>query len=479
MFQKILAWIREVFSKMLNPSNVKQALRIDTLITPLMSTALQRWSAMYVNQASWLTGDIKSLNLAASIASEVARAVTIEMKVDITGSARAEFLETQMAVIINQIRTYAEYATAKGGGWFKPYPKGDGLGIDFVQADQGYPVAFDSNGTMTACVFADTKVIGQSFYTRFEYHTLLSTGYQITNSAYRSSTKDVLGNPCQLSEVPEWADLEPEVMILNVDRPLFAYFKMPFANNIDTTSPLGVSIYARAAQEINGSCLMKEADQQWSDFLWEYESGKRALYTDPQAFERGKDNKPILPNKRLYRLLDLNSKIDGKGFFEDWTPTIRQAELLAGLDAILRRIEFACGLSYGVLSNPENVALTATEIKNSQQRYYSTVTDIQKALQMSLDGLLYAMDVYTTLYNLAPAGAYKATYQFDDSVVADHDTQFTQDQQVVGMNAMPKYVFLMRNYGLSEDDARRWIVETQSESPSSNFFPTDPLTGGM
>ena len=55
---------------------------------------------------------------------------------------------------------------------------------------------------------------------------------------------------------------------------------MPLANNIDTSSPLGASIYSRAVD------LIKQADQQWTDFLWEFESGKRALYTDPMAFEK-------------------------------------------------------------------------------------------------------------------------------------------------------------------------------------------------
>ena len=173
-------------------------------------------------------------------------------------------------------------------------------------------------------------------------------------------------------------------------------------------------------------------------------------------------------------MLDLSSvQIDKPGFFEDWTPTLRETNLLNGLDGILRRIEFNCGLSYGVLSNPDSVALTATEIKNSKQRYYATVTDTQKSLQDALDNLLYAMDVWITLGNLTPAGAYTPTYQFDDSVVADHDTQFTQDQQVVTMNAMSKARFLVRNYGLSEEAAAKWVTEARAESPAPSFFPSD------
>lgn len=451
---------------MLSVASVKQGLKLDVAITPLMINALQQWSQIYINQSPWLTGEIKSLNLGAAIAGEVARAVTIEMDVQISG-ARGQFLQTQLVPVLNNIRTYTEYGLAKGGLMFKPYIKGDGLAIDYVQADMFYPIAFDANQQMTACVFADQRQVGQNFYTRLEYHHLLSTGYQIINTAWKSTVRDMLGNQVSLTEIDDWSELEPSALILNIDKPLFAYFRTPFANNIDPSSPLGVSIYSRATD------LIQQADSQWTDFLWEFESGKRAVYTDILAFGKDTNNKPILPNKRLYRLLDLNSKVDGKGFFEDWTPTLREANLLNGLDGILRRIEFNCGLSYGVLSNPESVALTATEIKNSQQRYYSTVTDTQKALQDAFDQLLYAMDVWAALGNLAPTGAYTVTYQFDDSVVADHDTQFALDQQAVAINGMPKYIFLMRNYKLDEATARKWIEEARAESPAPSFFPNE------
>lgn len=467
MIAKFLAWIREAWSKMIGTSNVKQALNVDVALSPDMVDALQTWSAMYINQSPWLVSGMKSLNLAAGIATEVARAVTIEAEITVTGSARAEFLQAQLQPVIDRLRITTEYASAKGGLMLKPYIVGNGLTIDFVQADQFYPVAFDANGKMAACVFSDQKTMGGVYYTRLEYHALLADGYHIINTAWRSSAKDTLGNQIPLTQVTEWAELVPEVTIANVTAPLFAYFKMPFANNIDNTSPLGVSIYSRAVD------LIKQADQQWTDFLWEFESGKRALYTDPQAFEKDPTTKkPVLPDRRLYRLLDLQSKIDSKGLFEEWTPTLREVQILNGLDAILRRIEFNCGLSYGVLSNPDVVALTATEIKAGKQRYYSTVADIQKGLQATLDGLLYAMDVWATLYNLAPTGKYVTTYWWDDSIAADHDTAFTQDSLSLGQGTMSKVEWRMRNYGEDEKTARKMIAMVDAETKPVDFFTT-------
>lgn len=475
MFQRILSFIRDWINKMLSTSNVKQALKIDVAISSTMATALELWMNIYNNQAGWLSADVQSLNLGAAIASELARAVTIEMKAEVSGSARGDFLNEQLKQVINTIRTNTEYCVAKGGLWFKPYIKGGQIAIDYVQADQGYPVAFDANQNMTAAVFADQRVIKGKYYTRLEFHQLTGPGYQIINSAWVSDDKNSLGRQIPLTEVDDWAELEEQALILNVDKPLFAYFKMPFANNIDVTSPLGVSIFSRAAQSASGKCLLQQADELWSNFLWELESAKRALYVDPTALEKNSTtSNPQLGAKRLYRTLSMSSGVDEE-FFKEWSPTIREVNILNSLDAVLRRIEFNCGLSYGILSNPESQALTATEIVNSKQRYYSNVVDVQKSLQAALENLLYAMDVWVTLGNLAPRGTYTAVFDFSDSVVADDALQFTQDQQAVTMNAMPKVEFLKRNYKLDDATAADWVARAKAENPAPSFFPQDSL----
>ena len=71
-------------------------------------------------------------------------------------------------------------------------------------------------------------------------------GYIIRNYAFVSDNSDNIGRRISLTDVPEWADLQEEVSIGNAKRPLFSYFKMPGANNIDSGSPLGVSVFARA-----------------------------------------------------------------------------------------------------------------------------------------------------------------------------------------------------------------------------------------
>ena len=107
---------------------------------------------------------------------------------------------------------------------------------------------------------------------------------------------EVLGKEVPLSAVPEWANLEETVTIINVKKPLFAYFKIPNANNVDDSSPLGVSVYSRAVDDI------KEADYQWTRILWEFEGSELAIDGDVSLFKRKENGEFDLPKgkERLF-----------------------------------------------------------------------------------------------------------------------------------------------------------------------------------
>lgn len=96
--------------------------------------------------------------------------------------------------------------------------------------------------------------------------------------------------------------------------------------------------------------------------------------------------------------------------------------------------------------------------------------DTQKALQAALEQLLWAMDTWATLGNLAPRGTYQIVFDFDDSVIVDKDMQFQQDLRLVGQGIMGKVEFRMRNFGEDEATAKAKIAEIQNEQQSEPMF---------
>lgn len=332
-----------------------------------------------------------------------------------------------------------------------------------IPADAFYPVRFDSDGEVLAAVFVDQRKVGRKIYTKLESHDMKGSSYTITNKAFVSDNSNQLGRPAELSVIDEWAELEPVASIQGADKLLFAYFKAPGGDPSDLGSPLGVSCYARAVE------LIRDADKLHSGFLWEFESGERALYADVVAFKKDDFGNLILPKKRLYRALASTHNIGEGELFKEWTPTLREQNFLNALNAQYRKIELATGMAYGTLSDPESVARTATEITMARQRTYSTVRDIQRNLKAALERLIEAIDFYGTAYALAPKGAYQTAFEFDDSVLVDKEAQMQTDRQAVSMGLMPKTVFLMRNYGLDEATAKDWLAMQREESPQELF----------
>ncbi len=442
MFEFLDKIIERVKYTMLNKSTIKNAIGAELAATDEMASAMGIWSDMYEND----TG----LHLPAAIASEIARMVTIELHSTISGSARADYLNKKYSELIENIRIPVEYGCAKGGLVFKPYVTKNGLAIDCVQADSFYPVAFDNSGRITGAVFAERITKGNTFYTRLEHHSLKDNRYTVTNKAYKSFSKGSLGYSVELTEVDVWSELTAEMTIDHVHKPLFGYFKPALANTIDPRCPLGVSVFANAVD------LIEDANRQYSRLLWEFESGERALFANSMAFKLDKNGKLQLPDRRLYRTLD----VEDVDFFKEWSPTLRDESLANGLDRIFRQIEFSCGLAYGTFSDVNSSEKTAEEIRVSKQRSFSTISDNQKSLKNALCDLVYAMDVWCTLYNLAPMGSYSISFDFDDSIAADRQTEFEEKRKLVDGGIMQPWEFRMWYFGEDEETAKAAVGTT-------------------
>ena len=344
---------------------------------------------------------------------------------------------------------------------FKPYVQGDRIVVDTVQEDCFFPTTFNTSGRMTGAIFTEQIKRRNSIYTRLEHHEFRDGAETIRNKVFVSSTSAQLGREISLTDVPEWADIAPEAKIDNITQPLFAYFKVPTANRVDRHSPLGASVYALAVDTI------RDADVQYGSLLWEYKGGELAIDVDAMAIRQDADGALRMEerDRRLYRHLVNGSP----NMWNTFAPALRDANYLKGLDAILRRIEFQCGLSYGTISNPQSVEKTAEEVRASKQRSYATVRLIQQALQDAIEALFYAMDVYATLYSLAPAGTYELAFDWDDSIVNDPAARKQQFWQYVEAGRFPFERYLVEFEGYSEEEATQIAAQAAAGSDVLTF----------
>ena len=342
--------------------------------------------------------------------------------------------------------------------------------FDFIQANEFYPLAFDSSGKMTEAAFIQRKMDKDVVYSRLEYHKLEDNYVTVINKAFKSNAVatgklDNLGQEVPLSEVPEWAMLSSETTLRGVNRLLFAYFKMPEANTIDTHSPLGVSGFDKV------KWLIKEADKQYSRLLWEFEGGELAIdidrnalkwVQDPNDPDYGKSVMGTLQN-RLYRKVDLNED----NTYEVFSPTLRDQSLINGLNCILMRIEDGAGISRGTLSDVVSEAKTATELRMLRVRSYETNAHIQKATERMLRDAIYVMNVYCDLYEITAEGEYEVSFEWDDSIINDTDTELTKRLLLIQNGIASKLETRMWYFGETERQAREALMRVQEESLES------------
>ncbi len=454
MFKKIVNFIKGAINKMFNTTDIAKDFNIDISTSNEVLSAIEKWSNIYNNKAPWLNEEVKSLHVAKTICEKVAKAVTIEFKTKVDDK---EIDETYQRFIKN-IRTNTEYALGKGGMFFKPFYSNGKIKISCIQADKFIPTKFDSTGELLGAIFIDQITRGKEIYTRLEYQELNDTTLTIKNKAYKTTiyNSNILGTKIPLNSVEDWNNIQDEIQINHVNKLLGGYFKIPIANPVDNTSPVGVAIFANALD------TLEEIDKQFSRTLWEYEGSELAIDVDETALKRDENGNDILPKgkKRLYRKLDLGPE----GGWNIFSPQIRDTSLFNGLNELLRQCESQCGLAFGILSKNTEVEKRVEEIKTSKQDYYVTVSDIQGALQTALEDLIYSIDVLMSLYGIKHKVGANASFDFDDSILVDSEKK--QSQALVERNAKLiddiEYFVQTRDY--SEEEATEYVNKMRERS---------------
>lgn len=420
--------------------------------------------------------------------------LTIKEQVPKGPTERATFLNHHYQEgVLPRLRRELEYGIAKGGFVIKPYVvvrntstiKNNALSdddtnkvittkysmeFDFVQADGFYPLAFSSGGKLIEAAFISRKIDKDKVYSKLEHHTLVENGVEIENLAFVTNVSNIgkdieLGKPIPLDDISEWASLPPKAFISDVDRLMFAYFKMPEANTIDTYSPLGVSGFDKAKG------LIEDADKQYSRLLWEFEGGELAIDIDRDALRdtavRDINGNTVYKQQmgtlqqRLYRPVDLGPD----NTYNVFNPTLRDVSLINGLNTILMRIEDVTGLSRGTISDAASaVEKTATELKINKQRSFQTNHEIQKALEITLNDLVYVMDKYCDIYNITPQGDYDISYEWDDSILVDVEEELGKRMTLMQNGIMSKEEIRMWYMGETERQAKEALLKVQEEN---------------
>ena len=406
-----------------------------------------RCADIYQGRPDWRDGEegIETVNFAKSVCSELARLTTLAVKITVSGSQRAAWLQEQIDNVYFKLRHWVEYGCAWGTVILKP----NGEGIDLVTPDR-FLITRTDGDAVTGAVF-ESGVYDperEKHYTRLEYHRFLPDGrYAVSNRCFEGDSAYDRGRAVPVEATP-WVGLCEDMVAEGLTRPLFAVLRTPGANNIDPESPLGLPVFADAVREL------RDLDVAYSRNVGEIFDSQRINLIDDRLTEQSGTPLGRGQSVKLPRFVRRVFGMGPEEYYQAIDPALHTTERLAGINALLGQIGFKCGFSNGYfVFNERSGLMTATQVEADDRRTVQLVKDMRDKLEDALNGLLYALDKTADAMQLAPAGEYEAVYDFGD-VTYNREEDRARWYGYVADGRVAFWRYLVKFEGYSEQEAK-------------------------
>lgn len=459
IFTAIKGWFSMLFK-----SKAKEEFNIEPISSERMGAWINECVNIYQGNPSWLDPDdhIDTVNFAKTICSETARLATLGIGIHLDGSARAEWLQNQINKIYFQLRRWVEYGCAYGTIILKP----NGDTTDIYTRNQ-FEITHVTGDRIDGVVFHNQEKVGKKWYTRLEYHRFENDLYIISNKCYVGDSPNDTKERIDIALTP-WSELSEQAGIMNVNEPLFGVLRMPHANNIDLNSPYGLPVFSEAIQEL------RDLDIAYSRNSKEIKDSKRTVLADDSmlagsGYKVAQSPMAARAMADIIGLPDMVKMVRGSGqetYYQEINPELNTDTRLTGINALLSQIGFKVGYSNGYfVFNEKTGMITATQVESDDRKTIQLIKDVRDKLESCLNGLIYALDVFASLYRLAPSGKYESAYDFGD-ITYNREEDRARWWNYVQAGKVPAWKFFVKFEGMTEEDARAMVQEAQPKTPT-------------
>jgi A118 family predicted phage portal protein len=473
MFKNLIAKIRQVMYKMglirgIQSVYDKKEIPVDDTFYDHIDT----WKALYSGYHKEFhdvkyhtingtrTRRMATLNMPKTVSQELATLIFNEKcEINISDQALEENIKDvfRRNSFYRQFQHYLEYGFALGGAVIKVYADDSGIRLGYVTADCFIPLSWD-NSSIREGVFVSEIRRQNKKYTHLEWHVWEGAEYVVRNELYESSGED-LGVRVPLSTL--FPNLQEEVRIQNLKRPLFVYIKPNTANNIDPTIPLGISVYANALD------TLKSLDIAFDSFQREFRLGKKRIIVPEAAIKMAVD--PL--TGQMHRYFDANDEVYEAFKFEqdsneikDIKVELRVEEHINAINAYLNLLAMQIGFSAGSFTFDGQGVKTATEVVSENSKTFRTKQSHEIIIEAAIQELVETIGQVAELYGFfSVPDEYEVTVTFDDSVAQDKNADAQYWIQLVNSGLASKKRAIQRVLGLTEEEAEQMLQEIREE----------------
>ncbi len=332
--------------------------------------------------------------------------------------------------------------------------------LEYVKADQIIPLSV-RYGDITECAFASEVINKGKKYIYLEIHTLENGHYKITNKYLEEKETGLIE-----AELPNGI---VESYVTDNDIPLFSIIKPNIVNNIDTNTPLGISIFANAIDNLEG------VDLTYNNFNRDFKLGGKKVFINQDLTKTDDNGNTITPDdmaQQLFSMIGDSNLVDKDTLIQEHNPDLRVQANKEGVQAQLDYLSFKCGLGTKHYQFNGSTVVTATQYSGDKQDLVQNASKhyifIEKALIGIARAILYlgnkiidsSID-YNTEINIT----------FDDSFIIDKEAERQRDLQEIRDGLKAKWEYRKKWFGESEEDAKKAMSEL--ESREVKFFGGD------
>lgn len=453
----------------MNSSEIGKVFGVDLITSDDMNNAIKKWDYISTGKPPWVNADddITTVNMAKLISDTRAKLTTLDIGIALSGSPRAEYLQDIVDDLLKRLPDRVAEADRLGGIMIK----WNGGTWDYVLPGNFGITAKDDNGEIGGAIFASHTTQGKDHYTRLEYHRFEGADangpiYMVTNKAFKNQISSggvvSLGRPVPLKAMQAWADMQDEVRITNLEKPLFAYYRVPGANTVDPSSPLGLSVFANAVTEL------KAIDIAVSRKNTEVEDSKHITFVGQTVIQNATNKGVELP--RFVKGLGMGINDGETTAVHEHVPTMLTDQRIKDINFDLSMAGVKCGFSEGVfVLDGQTGMITATQVEADDRDTIQTIKTDRDALRDALEQAIYGADALVTLYGLAPLGEYEVNFNFGDITYS-----YEEDKAAWRAYAMqgwiPKWLYFVKFEGMSEDEAKAICAEAEAANMDVGLF---------
>lgn len=337
-----------------------------------------------------------------------------------------------------------EMAFALGTGAIVEYLDGEEVMIDYIRADMIYPLSWD-NGYITECAFGSVRVIDGKEVLYLQIHRLGKADNEEDSEHYYIENKYIDRKESKELDPPEGVI---PLVSTGYDKPLFQIITPNICNNIDLDSPLGVSVFANAIDQLKGCDLV------YDSYMNEFVLGRKRILV-PISFAKKQMEKDGVAapafdaSDTVYYQMpgdrDSNLKLT------EVDMSIRANEHELAVQRSLDVLALKTGLGAGRYQFDSSGVKTATEVISDKSDLYQNRQKNAIIVNAALVGMVKAVAYLDA--GIDP----DVTIDFDDSIIEDTNTTIDRNIKLVQGGLRSKLTAIMEINKCTEEEALKEI----------------------